>query len=101
MSQLIQCARCRKLFDSSLTSCFHCGETKFRYVNCEKCKTAIPEFEAQYREFLIYPPEMERQNRIPIILCKACKHKAPEIISDQDVIFNSVQFPNTTRSKDI
>lgn len=92
MSQLIQCARCGKLFDSSLRSCFHCGETKCRYVNCEKCKTVIPEFEAQYLEFPQYPSYKERPARTPITLCKACKQKAPEIISDQDVIFNSVQF---------
>lgn len=91
MSQLIKCARCGKLFDSSLRSCFHCGETKFRYVNCEKCKTVIPEFEAQYLEFPQYPPR-EQPARTPITLCKACKQKAPEIISDQDVIFNPVQF---------
>ncbi|MBD2480749.1 hypothetical protein [Planktothrix sp. FACHB-1365] len=90
MSQLIQCARCGKLFDSSLRSCFHCGETKFRYVNCEKCKTAIPEFEAQYWQIIDY--SCHATSRVPITLCKACKQKAPEIISDQDVIFNSVQF---------
>ncbi|CAD5948033.1 hypothetical protein PCC9214_02370 [Planktothrix tepida] len=90
MSQLIQCARCGKLFDSSLRSCFHCGETKFRYVNCKKCQTAIPEFEAQYWQILDYPSDTTR--KVPIALCKSCKHKAPEIISDLDVIFNSVKF---------
>lgn len=90
MSQLIQCARCGKLFDSNLRSCFHCGETKCRYVNCKKCKTAIPEFEAQYWQTLHYPPHTGKY--VPTTLCKACKQKAPEIISDQGVIFNSVQF---------
>ncbi|CAD0226715.1 hypothetical protein NO758_03277 [Planktothrix agardhii] len=79
MSQLIQCARCGKLFDSNLRSCFHCGETKCRYVNCKKCKTAIPEFEAQYWQTLHYPPHTGKY--VPTTLCKACKQKAPEIIS--------------------